>query len=365
MDYGTYNCRDYYVTTVPVLHATITKTSTQPHDRPPLHRHESWAELEHRSRSPASFQPKFPLLKLPLELRLEIFSYLLPRTKELGADSNPLTAHARSFSAVQKRREKGMLVPATASPSAAARQDRTGGTTTNNIVWLRGQMSILSVCRQLHTECTELVYSRNTFLLFLTYSRIDWRYRFLLPTGMAPTKTFPFLEVVPERYRRLVKRVVVNVDHVDAYTGMTKFNVGGKGLVWGLRRQVQRLVLTLGAGDEEGLGPDEKPRLLNSLSIRISNSNAIVDALDRRNRNGAEVKVAEDLDIMLEPFRQLYGVRHACVSGAITAASARDLEVAMKSAVPTVSATLDSDLAGGLGALKPVTGLCVYGNDVE
>ncbi|KAK3673663.1 hypothetical protein LTR78_006568 [Recurvomyces mirabilis] len=377
MDYGTYNCRDYYVTphpSAPIISTDLLTTPERPsHPHPAYHRHESWEELEHRSRSPASFKPKFPLLRLPLELRQEILSYILPRTKEL-VDSNPLTAHAREFSAVQKRMKKGMLVPS--AETEAARQLRQSSST-SNVVWLRGQMSILSVCSQLHDECAELVYGRNTFLLFLTYPGIKWRYRFVLPTGMAPSRNYDFLDLVPERYRRLVKRVVVNIDHLDPYTGMIKFNVGGKGLVFGLRRQVQRLVNALKPdvvvsdgsdesddGEEDWAFEKSRPRHLTSLSIRISNSNAVSDALDRR-KNAGEVKVADDLDIMLEPLRQLYGVRTATLTGAVTFDLARDLEAAMMSEVGTVPLTSSSssDDAGDLAS--PPEGLCVYGNDME
>ena len=360
MDLGHYNCRDYVQG--PHFAATTLTSETHLREPPTLHRHESWAELEHRSRSPASLKPKFPLLKLPLELRQQVLLYLLPRTKE-GVESDPLARHARMFSAVQKRGAEGMAVPT--EEGLAARHARVS---TSNVVWIRGNISLFRVCRQLHDECAALVYGRNTFLLFLTYADIKWRYRWLLPSGQAPSRNYPFLELLPERYMRLLKRVVVHVDHVDAYTGMIKWNVSGKGLTFGLRRQVQRLVNALKpvAGEEGAMEGGEK-RYLTHLTIRVSNS-AVSDTMPRR-QCGSPAKpsnsdaAADDLETLLQPFRQLYECRNASVSGAVTASFACELEACLRSPRPTITeGAFDVDDAGGLAA--PLPGLCVYGNDL-
>ncbi|KAK5121890.1 hypothetical protein LTR85_004461 [Meristemomyces frigidus] len=363
-DTGHYNCRDYHISP---HFAPPTIVSTFTNGRYQLPRHESFDELMHRSRSPASFKPKFPLLRLPLELRQEILSYLLPKTKEL-LDTNPLAHHARNFSAVQKRGAKGMRLPAAAPTSNAAG----GSSATSNIVWQRGNINVLCVCRQLHDECAELLYGSNTFLLFITFEGITFRFRWLIPNGLAPSSSKPFLELLPERYMRLVKRVVVQIDHVDSYTGMIKFNVGGKGLTHGLRRQVQRLVNALkpippqsGAGEDADHSSIE--RRLTKICIRVSNGNAVLDAVKSdivRQREGG-IRVAEDLEIMLEPLRQLYGVREVSISGAVTDRFARELEACMRSTERPEAderhVRVDVEDAG-LGA--PVKGVCVYGNDI-
>ena len=364
MDQGHYNCRDYNVS--PHFSSpTVTNQDRLHQHHATLHRHESWQELERRARSPAKMP--FPLLRLPLELRQQILLYLLPRTKELSA-SNPLTRHAREFSAVQKRGKKGMILPI--ADAEAARQIRPG---VSNVVWIRGNVHLFRLCRQIHNECAELVYGRGTFLLFLTYAGIKWRYRFLLPSGMAPSRNYEFLDLMPERYMRLLKRFVVNIDHVDAYTRMIKFNVTGGGLALGLRKQVQRLVNALKPSQspvltEKANEYDSTPaldkRYLGSLRIRISNSNAVSDALDRQ-RNPSEPIVAEHLATMLEPFRLLYGVREVSITGAVTEEIARDLESNLRAAAPTVDVdTVRSlDDVGGL-AMSMTTALCVYGNDI-
>ncbi|KAK1083760.1 hypothetical protein LTR48_006022, partial [Friedmanniomyces endolithicus] len=183
---------------------------------------------------------------------------------------------------------------------------------------------LFRVNRQLHNECAELVYGgSNTFLLFLTYEGIKWRYRWLLPSGQAPMRNYPFLELFPPRYLRLVNRVVVHVDLVDAYTGMIKFNVSGKGLVHGLRRQVQRLVNALKPVE----GEEEEERYLTRLAVRVANS-AVSEAVvpRRQSGKGGEVTTANaDVETVLTPLRQLYGVRDVSISGAVSPEFAREL----------------------------------------
>ncbi|KAK3652428.1 hypothetical protein LTR56_005138 [Elasticomyces elasticus] len=315
---------------------------------PQISRHESFTELEHRSRSPASFKPRFPLLALPLELRQQILSYLLPRTKEQGVDTEPLAHHARQFSAVRKREAKGLVLPNTTS----------NGNNSSNIVWYRGHTRIFEVCQQLHSECADLVYGTNTFLLFLTYEGLKWRYRWLLPSGQAPMRNYPFLDLMPPHYLRLVKRVIVHIDLVDGYTGMIKYNVSGQGLVHGLRRQVQRLVSALKPAE------DEEKRELTRLAIRVSNS-AMSATANRKRQSGKIVESSEvEVETVLWPFRQLSGVRDASVTGAVTGEYARELEICLQSKERAQEmALLDVDDAGGLTA--PLAGLCVYGNDIE
>lgn len=312
MDYGHYNCRDYYITP---HFAPTTIVSETP--RPLVERHESFDELEQRSRSPASQQPKFPILKLPLELRQHIFRYLLPYTQEFK-DSGKLGEHIRNFSAVKKRVAKGMVIPSDKASS--------GSSSVSNVVWQRGNIKLLSVCKQIHDECAEMMYGSNTFLLFLTYNGISFRFRWLLRSGAAPIASKNFVDNLPERYRHLIKRIVVHVDHVDSYVSTIKFGVDGAGLAHGLQNQVQRLV--------NALVPVEQPdRQLAKVYIRVSNGNAVLDALKThtpRERDD-DVKISEDIEIILEPFSELRGVQQVSVVGAVPASYAQSLEAAMMS----------------------------------
>lgn len=301
MDQGHYNCRDYYIS--PHLAAT-TITS----DHPPLWRHESFEQLEQRSRSPASQKPKFPLFKLPLEIRQEILSYLLPHTQKFK-DSGGLAQHVRDFSAVKKRQARGMPV-ATGSTMMAVGQ--------NNVVWQRGNIDILRVNKQLHDECAELIYGTNTFLLFISYTGISFRFRWLLPSGLAPSRNYPFLELLSEKYVRLVRKVSVSVDLVDSYTGMIKFNVSGHGLTDGLRKQVQRLVNALRSDGIQG--QEHEHRQLSRVSIRVQNGDNFLEARksDIVRRRDGSLKSFDDVEQLLEPFQDLYGVGTVSVVGAVS-----------------------------------------------
>lgn len=391
MDQGHYNCRDYYISP----HFAATTVTSDSADRSPeerqqpshtLFRHESFKELEQRSRSPASQRPKFPLFALPLELRQHILSYLLPHTQHFQAVSL-LSEHARNFSAVKKRAARGMFVPSGNSAATAA------STAVSNVVWQRGNTRVFSVCRQLHDECAALVYGTNTFLLFITYAGVTWRYRWLLPSGITPSRSYDFLELMPARYMRLVKKVILHVDHVDSYTGMIKFNVQGKGLTHGLTRQVQRLVNAM-REEEEGRGEGEVRRM-SKVVIRVSNGNSVIDSIkdnarqQRGNDGGgniehkcniksinrspcpacsppqAQVKVAEDLEEMLEPFADLRGVREVSIGGAITDQFSQKLRETMMSASPLPQEhRVVADEGMSPTTFKGSVQLCVYGNDL-
>ena len=405
MDTGTYNCRDYHITshfsattlTSPLSNTTNTTLTTIHNNVANTHlppRHESWADLEHRSRSPASFAPKFPLLALPLELRQQILSYLLPRTQELGTHVDALESHVRNFSSVQKRVRKGMELPperAAEKHAAAAGRGKGGrgkSSVPTNIAWRRGSTSLLSVNQQLHNECADLIYGRNTFMLGVTFSSITFRFRFLLPSGMAPKREYNFLELMPERYLRRLRRVLVCVDHVDSYTGMIKYNVSGRGLVGGLRGQVGRLVGALGpvvaAGREHdpegeiGGGGEaqeresaaERPELLSpppglsKLLIRISSGNAVTASL--KSQFGESQRISKDIEEILEPFGHLCGVRDARVMGAVGHDYARALEERMRGFEH--GKQQGCCCSGGMADLavdEKAVQLCVYGNDIS
>jgi hypothetical protein len=363
MDRGHYNCRDYYITphfAAATISSVIEVSSDEPkpvkQDRPIqptlFARHESFDELEQRSRSPASQQPKFPFLRLPLELRQQIYNYLLPRTiskeKDVSDVSNRQLDSAR-FS-------PGPTSNKNCTPRNATKSNVNAvNIIASHIIWQRGNVKLLSVNRQIHDECADILYGgRNTFLLTVTYAGIIFRYSWLLPSGLSPTKRYPFLELMPQRYLARLSRVVVCVEHVDAYTAMIKFNVGAHGLVHGLRGQVQKLVdgllsppslppstVSTGSISSSAEDGDDAARAsapppsripLAKLHLRISTANSIVDELKRnRARNSgcgtdsSEIAV-QGLAEMLAPFERLWGVRDVAVTGAVTDGLARRLE---------------------------------------
>jgi hypothetical protein len=377
MDTGTYNCRDYHIT--PHFSPT-TLTNNNFLRNAHLQRHESWADLEQRSRSPASNKPKFPLLKLPLELRQQILSYLLPHTQELGSHVDALESHVRNFSAVQKRVRKGMELPPEKKVEPVKRQDtvsssRSSMNVPSNIAWRRGNTSLFAVCRQLHDECADMVYGSNTFLLGVTFSNITFRFRYLLPSGMAPQREYAFLELMPARYLRRLRRVFISVDHVDSYTGMIKYNVSGKGLVHGIRRQVLKLVCALqpmatsheDEGCDEIAAVEEEPSRpgLARVVIRISSGNTVTTSL--KAQFGEVQRISQDIEEILEPFGHFCGVRDPRVVGAVGQAYARELEERMRDPEPREQQGCCCN--GGMADLvvdeKKAVQLCVYGNDIS
>jgi hypothetical protein len=374
MDTGTYNCRDYHITPH-FSPTTLTNNNNSVLRNAHLQRHESWADLEQRSRSPASMKPKFPLLKLPLELRQQILSYLLPHTQELGSHVDALESHVRNFSAVQKRVRKGMeLPPEKKLELSPAKRQTKGNSSVNvpsNIAWRRGNTSLFAVCRQLHDECADMVYGSNTFLLGVTFSNITFRFRYLLPSGMAPQREYAFLELMPARYLRRLRRVFISVDHVDSYTGMIKYNVSGKGLVHGIRRQVLKLVCALQPmashederrelATEEPSGPG-----LARVVIRISSGNTVTTSL--KAQFGEVQRISQDIEEILEPFGHFSRVRDPRVVGAVGQAYARELEERMRDSEPLEQQSCCC--SGGMADLvvdeKKAVQICVYGNDIS
>jgi hypothetical protein len=375
MDTGTYNCRDYHIT--PHFSATTLTNNTLTNvnnTHLQLHRHESWADLEARSRSPASIKPTFPLLALPLELRQQILSYLLPRTQELGITHvDALDTAVRNFSAVQRRVRKGMELPPQKEralpPVKPSSSNSSSSSVPSNIAWRRGNTSLFAVCRQLHEECADIMYGSNTFMLGVTFSNITFRFRFLLPSGMAPKREYNFLELMPARYMRRLRRVMVCVDHVDSYTGMIKYNVSGKGLMHGLRRQVLRLVCALQPLEEEGkdvgsvVGSEEECPGLARVMIKISSGNSVTQSL--KAQFGEAQRISEDIEEILEPFGHLCGVRDPRVIGAVGQAYARELEDRMRDFEN--GDTGGCCCSGGMADLavdEKAVQLCVYGNDI-
>jgi hypothetical protein len=122
----------------------------------------------------------------------------------------------------------------------------------------------------------------------------------------------------------LVRKVVVTVDVVDKYTGMIKFNVGGSGLVYGLKLQVAKLVKALKKAErEEGL---------RRLTVRLQNGNEGVPEGEKRGVGRAkerDVRSIDEVQGVLEPLKELSGLREVILCGAITDAYKEDLKKSM------------------------------------
>ena len=216
-----------------------------------------------------------------------------------------------------------------------------------------------------------MVYGSNTFLLGVTFSNITFRFRYLLPSGMAPQREYAFLELMPARYLCRLRRVFISVDHVDSYTGMIKYNVSGKGLVHGIRRQVLKLVCALQppmASQDEGceIATEEPARPgLARVVIRISSGNTVTTSL--KAQFGEVQRISQDIEEILDPFGHFCGVRDPRVVGAVGQAYARELEERMRD--PEPHQQQGCCCSGGMADLivdeKRAVQICVYGNDIS
>jgi len=117
---------------------------------------------------------------------------------------------------------------------------------------------------------------------------------------------------------------VVTVDVVDEYTGMIKFNVGGSGLVHGLKLQVAKLIKALRKVEgEEGL---------RRLTVRLQNgSDGVPDGVKRgiSRARDRDVRSIDEVQGVLEPLKELSGLREVVLFGAITETYKEDLKKSM------------------------------------
>lgn len=297
MDIGHHNCRDYHISPEAVYDILNKRLGS------------TCLSVDHGTRRAAKAPASFAFLHLPLELRQQIYNYLLP-----SADNQSV----RSLGAGQLRPPLDQVL----GPSS--------------LIWSRGQTSLLCVCHQVHDECAALLYGNNQFVILVSYDSISFRYRWLLQSGLAPSGHFEFLELVPPRYIRLLKHLVVYVDHVDSYTGMIKYNVGGKGLTHKLSGQVQKLVDALRAVNHEDDTNGIESSRLNSLRIKVSNGN---DHLNREKRSivrnrESEIRGVQEVQTVLSPFSDMRGIIKVEFEGAVTSSYADYLRKSMTISVP-------------------------------
>jgi len=120
-----------------------------------------------------------PLLALPLELRREIYSYLLPCT---NCD------------------------------------DRTydGG----KVIWNVGNIALFSVCHQLYEECAAILYGENIYEIRVEYGWTEFIQLRELKCNDVVTMTKPLSRgSFEDRVLKRMRWVVINIQYIDDYTG--------------------------------------------------------------------------------------------------------------------------------------------------
>jgi len=135
-------------------------------------------QLEH---SPSKIAiPSF--LALPLELRREIYSYLLPHTN------------------LNLQTYRG-----------------------SRIVWEPGSIALLSVCHQLYNECAAVLYGENIFEIRVEQGGIFFQeFRRLKSIGLVQPRTPQFCEFFGDRVMKRMRWIVVSIRYLDAYIGESR-----------------------------------------------------------------------------------------------------------------------------------------------
>lgn len=243
-----------------------------------------------------------PFLRLPIELRRLVYCYVLPHTTtfdvRLQRPPGPVPKAEFNLTFVRQRNGDGGWRMQKTSPRI---QRETG----NDIVWRRGCTNLLAVNRQIHEEAADMLYGDNVFVIDVTFDTINFRYRWRTAKNLTPNRAYQFLDHFSQRNLLRIRDYIINVESVDDYTGMIKYNHGGRGLPAGIRRKVQELVDLLAVVPQ-----------LRGLQIHL-----IDGAISRvRFPSGRVHRVQDESNFaqtqtVLDPFRALYGVRKAQVSG--------------------------------------------------
>jgi hypothetical protein len=256
--------------------------------------------MQHASGTLTDVSP--PLLRLPIELRRLIYAYILPHTTtvDVRAQQSPDPPAKSEYSLTHVRQQNGRegwrmlrLIP---------RIDRETG---HDVVWKRGCTTILAVSQQIHEEVADMLYGENVFVIDVTFDAIKFRYRWRTANGLTPSRTYSFLEHFSQRNLLRIKSCIVNVESVDDYTGMIKYNCGGRGLPAGIRAKVQELTDQLAAVP-----------YLHQLQVHLIDGDIsrITFPSGRRHRVKDTANYALT-QAVLDPLRALYGVRRAEVTG--------------------------------------------------
>lgn len=165
-----------------------------------------------------------PLFRLPPEIRRIIYAFALPfatiapERKIANTDGNREIDWAALQNNGQIRYRRG-----------------------HDVVWTRGCTALLAVSKQIHEETAAILYGDNTFTIDIKFDAIKFHLRWRTAQDLTPSRTYLFLEHFSQRNLLRIRHYVVNVEPVDEYMGMIKYNYGGQGLVAGVRTQMSQL----------------------------------------------------------------------------------------------------------------------------
>lgn len=166
----------------------------------------------------------------------------------------------------------------------------------------------------------DLLYGASTFVVWITYNKIDFLHQWKIPSGLTPKKVYSLLEHFNANQFRRMRRLIVNVEQVDSYMGMIKYNCAGAGLVAGIRSQVQKFVDALAATPALA---SLRVSLTADLGIHAEIRRVKVHCVER-DRNTVISQT------VLDPFADLHGVANAEILGAVQSDYAENLKEAMR-----------------------------------
>ena len=114
------------------------------------------------------------------------------------------------------------------------------------VVWFRATAPIWATCRKIYRECIGMLYSDCTFDVNVTYEDPTFRHKWFNTKSKYPkmvlNRTLQFPQIIPSKYRDLMRRIRVVVNQVGSYEGMIKFNYSNpESLALGVKAQVQKL----------------------------------------------------------------------------------------------------------------------------
>ncbi len=142
-----------------------------------------------------------PLLRVPIEVRNNIYQFVVPTTTQIIG--------------------KGAA-------------------------WLRGSISLLAVNKQIHNEAIKMMYGTSTFVIDVNFDSITFVYQWVLPSGLVPETSLAFPDKFVQHNLALIRKYQIRIHVVDSYTGMTKYNIGGRSpLIGGVQGQVAKLARIL------------------------------------------------------------------------------------------------------------------------
>lgn len=184
---------------------------------------------------------------LPPEVRIMIWRYLLPRThtrEQLCDTHDDSLLEPPIFTPIKPelgRKAWRML------QSESAKSDGFLYATGHEVIWTRTDLNLLLVDKRTYNECIGVLYGENTFVVDVKFDSVMFRYHWwVVPSYVTPTRWHPFGTLLSDENRKKIKRLIIHIECPDEYTGMIKYNYGGRGLLTGIQTQVNRLAALLG-----------------------------------------------------------------------------------------------------------------------